>query len=108
MRTVLASGNVLFDAPDDAPHNEASVHRRPGDGGRPAAVRGGLPDADTVTASGSVVYWTAPKGGTLGSPFGTLPGNKRDALTTNRNLRTLERDPRRRLTGPQRAGTSAR
>lgn len=49
-------------------------------------------DRERVAAGTSVVYWSCPKGATLGSPFGKILGQRRfRATTTNRNLNTLEK-----------------
>lgn len=47
---------------------------------------------ERVAGGTSVVYWSCPKGSTLGTPFAKVLGQRRfRAVTTNRNLNTLEK-----------------
>jgi uncharacterized protein (DUF1697 family) len=141
VRTVLASGNVVFDAGSAAARGDASLKRRieqalagafgydawivlttvdhvrevvdafPFDaadpGRQPYAVFGSdesaldeLADAatgmdpavDPVARGDGVVYWNPVKGTTVDTPFAKLLAKPRfKPVTTNRNLRTLEK-----------------
>ena len=58
-----------------------------------AAEAAGLPEDDERVAGGDgVVFWDAPKGRTLDTPFGKRLGRRTSSgAFTMRNLRTLER-----------------
>lgn len=134
VKTVLASGNVLFETPDAAAASkdklEAALRERfrceawvhvltvdavqkiidaypfERDADRHAyvvfiqkpEVRDELlaveldPDVEQTQAGDGVVYWTVPKGDTLGSAMGNAQGKgKHKPWLTTRNLNTLEK-----------------